>query len=68
MTKEAVMAKRRGMNFEGMLGKGENPRGYVGQTANGTTRTGQPGWNKDQPYEWPMVPAEGVWNGDRSGE
>lgn len=62
------MAKRGGMNFEQMLGKGENPRGFVGQTVNGTTRTGQPGWNKRTPYEMPMVPAEGAWSGDRTGE
>ena len=63
------MAKRKGMDFESLIGPGENPKGYVGQTANGTTRTGQPGWNKDRwDYECPQVPAEGAWHGDRTGE
>ena len=65
----ASNTKRKGLDFEAMLGKGEGPpNDVIAQTANGTARSRGAGWNKDQPYSWPMVPEEGAWNGNRTGE
>jgi hypothetical protein len=56
------------IDFEGMIQRGENPLGTISQTANGTVKTGSPGWNTQ--YEWGRPEAEpvGAWDGNRSGE
>lgn len=43
---------RRKLDFEGMIGSGENPKGFTAQTANGTAHATGTGWNKD--YDWSM--------------
>lgn len=37
------------IDFEDMIGEGENPRGFTAQTANGTAHWKGTGWNKDEP-------------------
>lgn len=58
------------MEFSRIIARGQNPKGFTAQTANGTAKSGNcPGWNKDYKYTSPEVPAEGAWaNGNRSGE
>jgi hypothetical protein len=61
-----------GIDFAGLYAKGESPKGFVAQTANGTARdmgTGQNkqwgGWNE------PQVREEGAWQrpfSNRTGE
>lgn len=48
-------------DFSKLLGDGENPRGFVSQTANGTYINGR-GSDGYQPRYWPM--ADGAWNDD----
>lgn len=62
--------KPKSMDFEGLIGFGQHPKGFTAQTVNGTAKTGNcPGWNKDYKWERPEVAAEGVWaNANRSGE
>lgn len=63
------MAKRKGLDFEAMLGKGEGPpNDVIAQTPNGTARSRGAGWNRWQPYTSEQLPEEGAWNGIRSGE
>jgi hypothetical protein len=63
------MAKRRGMNFERMLDKGEGPpNDVIAQTPNGTARSRGAGWNRVEPYTGPQVSPTGAWSGNRSGE
>jgi hypothetical protein len=62
---------RKSLNFEKIIGAGQNPNGFTAQTANGTAKAGpQSGWNRQ--IKWPsdpQVPADGAWNeANRSGE
>jgi hypothetical protein len=58
------------LDLADIVAKGENPKGYVGQTANGSTRAPGPGWNWRPKYEKEEAPAEGPWGNDanRTGE
>ena len=72
------MAKKTGTksplsNLSRLYGRGENPKGFTAQTANGTAKSGNmaSGWNKNTwEVEWerPQVEPRGAWNGNRSGE
>jgi hypothetical protein len=73
MVKEIKMGKchyPKSFDFEGLIGNGQHPKGFTAQTVNGTAHAGNcPGWNRDMRFEWPEVPATGVWdNANRSGE
>lgn len=62
---------RKSLDFEKIIGAGQNPNGFTAQTANGTAKSGpQPGWNKDT--KWPTMPQvtpDGAWNNaNRTGE
>lgn len=37
------------MDFERLIARGENSRGFTSQTANGTAHATGTGWNKDEP-------------------
>ena len=39
------------IDFEKMIGRGENPQGFTAQTANGTAHWRGTGWNKSD-YDW----------------
>jgi hypothetical protein len=53
--------KRKSLNFESIIQYGQNPKGFTGQTANGTAKSGNcPGWNVDYNYDYPEAPAEGL--------
>ena len=58
------------LDFASIVGAGENPKGFISQTANGTGKDKGSGWNKGWDYECPQVPAEGAWNngGNRTAE
>jgi hypothetical protein len=58
------------MEFSRIVAKGQNPKGFTAQTANGTAHAGNcPGWNRDIKFTWPEVAETGVWaNANRSGE
>jgi hypothetical protein len=59
------------MNFEGMIGKGENPRGLTAQTCNGTARATGTGWNENGPCSWPEMepnPTRPAGRNNRTGE
>ena len=46
------MAKRRVMDFEKLIERGENPKGFTAQTANGTAHWRGTGWNKG--WDWDL--------------
>jgi hypothetical protein len=62
------------MDFVGMIEKGESPRGFRAQTANGTASDQGTGWNR--PYDYGMGPErqvepKGPWQdgpNNRTGE
>ncbi len=58
--------RRRSMNFEKLIAKGENAKGFTSQTANGTAHTFGTGWNRDEPTEMPQVKVGGPWQDRRS--
>jgi hypothetical protein len=60
------MAKRRKMDFEAMIKKGENPLGFTSQTPNGTAHWQGPGWNKQWDWEQPQVPPDATRPSGRS--
>ena len=60
------MAKRRKMDFEAMIQSGENPKGMIAQTANGTSKDVGTGWNCEYNYEMPQVEEHGPWQKPRS--
>ena len=41
--------------FEKLIGKGENPKGFTAQTCNGTAKYQGTGWNKDFDWERPQL-------------
>ena len=43
------------IDFEKMIGDGENPQGFTSQTANGTGHWKGTGWNKAGPMDWPQL-------------
>ena len=54
------------LNFEKMLHRGENPRGFTAQTPNGTAKWKGTGWNRQFNYEQEQVEPKGPWRGGRS--
>lgn len=70
MTEGRIGAKLRKLNFEDCYGFGENTTGPTGQTANGTSKSGNhPGWNQEEKYTRTEARKRGPWsNGNRSGE
>lgn len=66
------MAKKSLKSLEGLIGFGENQKGFTAQTVNGTAHAFGTGWNKDlQSPTQEQVEAGGVWQGrssTRTGE
>lgn len=60
------------MNFEGMIKRGENPKGFTSQTANGTAHYKGTGFNKVWDYEREQLPPDATRPDDgrsnRTGE
>lgn len=62
-----MAAKLRKMDFEALIAKGENPKGFTAQTAAGTAHTFGTGWNFRPTGEpMPQAPVGGAWQGGRS--
>lgn len=58
--------QRRNIDFEGLYGFGENPRGMTAQTANGTAHATGTGWNKDYDFSMEQLPPDPVRPAGRS--
>lgn len=56
----------RTMDFEGLIAKGENPRGFTAQTPNGTAHATGTGWNKDYQFDMSELPPDPVRPAGRS--
>lgn len=54
------------MDFEKLIGRGENPQGFTAQTCNGTAHWKGVGWNRDQPYSSPQLEPAPTWKDGRS--
>jgi len=57
------------INFEKMIGRGENPKGadgFLAQTPNGTAFWRGEGWNRNEPTDWPQLEPRGPWQPGRS--
>ena len=65
-----VGAKLRKLDFESIIGRGENITGFESQTVNGTGRAGNnPGHNQEYKFNMPEASKRVPWkNGNRSGE
>ena len=59
-------AAQRRMDFEGMIGRGENRDGFTSQTVNGTSHWKGTGWNEDWQYSQAQVPPGGTRPAGRS--
>lgn len=57
---------RTSLNWEKAIQRGENPKGFTSQTANGTGHWKGTGWNKQYDYEMPQVKESAVWPDGRS--
>ena len=71
--KEATMAKKPKLDFEKLIEKGENPKGFTSQTVNGTAHwsgTGWNGsyWNEMSMPELPPGPTRPSGRSNRTGE
>ena len=51
----AVRTRGVKMDFEKLIGSGENLKGLMAQTPNGTAHWKGTGWNKSEPFDWPQV-------------
>lgn len=61
------MAKRKSLDFEAMIGKGENPEGFTSYNPNGTGKVMGTGWNRDYHFDKPQVsPPSPLWPGGRT--
>lgn len=68
------MAKKTGTksplsNLSRLYGRGENPKGFTAQTANGTAKDTGTGWNKNTfEMDWGRMEVEpgGAWQPGRS--
>ena len=56
----------RTMNFEGVIGDGENPRGFTAETANGTAHWKGTGYNKNYDFSMPQVEPDATRPAGRS--
>jgi len=58
----------RKLDFEKIIQKGENPKGFTSQTANGTAHWEGTGWNKDYfgNYNMPQVEPDATRPAGRS--
>jgi hypothetical protein len=69
---EAAMARKsrydipRTLDFEKMIGEGENPKGFTAQTANGTAHWKGTGWNRDYEFTREQVEPAPAWPAGRS--
>lgn len=43
---------RKSMDFEKLIGQGENPKGFTAETCNGTSKWKGTGWNKNGRGGW----------------
>ena len=62
---------KRSMDFEALIGFGENPKGMSAETANGSARATGTGWNRDRPWTMDEIEPSEVWPAgpsNRSGE
>ena len=53
------------IDFEKLIAKGENAKGFTSQTANGTARWRGTGWNRDEAFSMPEIAPRGPWRGGR---
>lgn len=51
----------RNIDFPDLVAKGENPKGFVARTPNGTAKDVGPGWNRQFNWDMPQTEATGVW-------
>ena len=63
--------KDRKVDFEKLIGRGENPNGFTAQTANGTAKWRGTGWNCQ--YDWTQEqvmpdPTRPAGRSNRTGE
>lgn len=60
--------KRKSMDFEALIQKGENPLGMTSQTPNGTAHWDGLGWNQEHGSAPSNTPAKagGAWKRNRS--
>jgi hypothetical protein len=59
------------IDFVGLIAKGESSRGFIAQTANGTSRDQGTGWNRDEPWSSSQLEPRGPWKSgpsNRTGE
>lgn len=54
------------MDFEAVIGEGENPRGFTAQTANGTAHWKGTGYNKDFNWSMPQIEPDATRPSGRS--
>lgn len=54
------------LDFEKLIGRGENPRGFTSQTANGTAHWRGTGFNKDYDFERMQVEPDATRPAGRS--
>ena len=54
------------LGFERMIARGENPRGFTAQTANGTAHWKGTGWNRDEPFQTPQLEPDATRRAGRS--
>ena len=57
------MPRRNGLlDFEEMIGPGENPKGFTAQTPTGTRHmTGKVAYTKHNAPDYPPIPQDGTW-------
>ena len=61
----------RKIDFEELIGSGENPQGFTAQTVNGTAHATGTGWNRYRPWSEKQIVPEPAWptgRNNRTGE
>ena len=61
----------RKIDFEELIGSGENPQGFTAQTANGTAHATGTGWNRNRPWSQEQIEPAPAWptgRNNRTGE
>ena len=66
MGKERTGTKSPLSNLSKLIAKGENPKGFTAQTANGTAKDVGTGWNRGWDWEQEQVEPRGAWQPGRS--